>query len=414
MTENIYSLGYQTCRDHLLERLAQAAPARIQLLSGPRQVGKTTLLLEIADHLGPAALYIVADGPEALLPGFWERSWTRAVEMADEHGKAFLLIDEIQHVHRWDERLKSEWDRVHRRKTPLHVVATGSSALGIGRGSRESLAGRFERLVLSHWSATAISAAFEIKPRQAVDTYVNTGGYPGSLEFLNDPARWRAYVRDAIVEPAIGRDILALGAVRRPALLRQIFSLCTNLPAQIVSLQKLQGQLQDPGALETIASYLKLLEDAFLVAGLEKFSHRPLRRRMAPPKIVVLNNALLSVMHPDGTPNPSREPERFGNWVENACLSYAWNAGQRVLYWREEPLEVDAVFEGTWGRWVAEVKTGECRMNDLRGLLEFNRRHPEYQPLAIVGKERDVERIEASGIRALHWREFLLSAGPSR
>ena len=372
-------------------------------------MGKTTLLLEIADRLGPTAQYVAADGPEAALPGFWERTWARASDSALARGKAVLLIDEMQHSQHWAENLKGEWDLIRRRKTPLQVVATGSSALGLGRGTRESLAGHFERLVLSHWSSSAMVAEFELDPRQAAEAYVATGSYPGAQEYLNDPARWRTYLRDAIVEPAIGRDILAPGSVRRPALLRQVFSLCANLPSKIVSLQKLQGQLQDRGALETIANYLTLLEDAFLVAGLQKFARRPVRRRMAPPKIVVLNNALLAVMNPNGAPDRSREPERFGSWVENACLAHAWNSGQRVQYWREEPLEVDAILEGSWGNWVVEVKTGECRLGDLLGVLEFNRRHPEYRPLAIVGRERDVERIESSGVRALHWRDFLLT-----
>jgi len=52
-----------------------------------------------------------------------------------------------------------------------------------------------------------------------------------------------AYVKDAIIDPAIGRDVLALGTVRRPALLRQVFAPATGCPAQIVSLQKLQGNV---------------------------------------------------------------------------------------------------------------------------------------------------------------------------
>ena len=175
MISNSYGLEYQLCRKLILERLAQSAPGRIQLLSGPRQVGKTTLLLDIADHLGPAAQYVAADGPEAVLPGFWERTWMQASETALARGKAVLLIDEIQHAHRWAESLKGEWDRIRRRGTPLHVVATGSSALGLGHGTRESLAGRFERLILSHWSASAMASAFDLDPHEAAGAYVSTG-----------------------------------------------------------------------------------------------------------------------------------------------------------------------------------------------------------------------------------------------
>ena len=60
--------------------------------------------------------------------------------------------------------------------------------------------------------------------------------------------------------------------------------------------------------------------------------------------------------------------------AENACLAFAWNAGQRVSYWREEPFEVDAVIEGNWGKWAVEIKTGAVSPADLRGLTEFTRR----------------------------------------
>jgi len=154
----------------------------------------------------------------------------------------------------------------------------------------------------------------------------------GAWALTDDQVRWRAYVRDAIIDPAIGRDVLALGEVRRPALLRQVFAVSAGSPAQIVSLQKIQGQLTDPGALETLAHYLALLQDAYLVAALEKFAKRAIRQRAAPPKLGTLNNALLSAMHPEGPPDEQRDGARFGAWIENACLAAAVNHGQRVTY----------------------------------------------------------------------------------
>jgi predicted AAA+ superfamily ATPase len=290
-------------------------------------------------------------------------------------------------------------------------VATGSSALRLGRASRESLAGRFERLTLTHWSASSVAEVFGLSAAEAAEISVRVGTYPGALPLRGEPNRWAAYVRDAIVEPAIGRDLLALAPIRKPALLRQVFGIAVASPAQIVSLQKMQGQLQERGALETVAHYLSLLEEAYLVAALPKHSRRLARRRAAPPKLVTLNNALLAVADPQGPPEPSRDPARFGAWVENACLAAAWNAGQHVAYWREEPLEVDGVIEGSWGRWVVEIKTGQIVPADLRGLLEFTRIAPAYQPLLVC---EGAGRIagERAGIRTIEWRDFLLS-GPA-
>ncbi|MGQ0571672.1 MAG: ATP-binding protein [Armatimonadota bacterium] len=407
-----YRLDYLSCRTHLTERIAEPAPGRIQLLTGPRQVGKTTLLLELAQQQGERAVYAACDAPEAALPDFWERLWRSARDLAGSHRKAVLFLDEIQHVSDWAARLKGEWDRVRRRRIPLHVVATGSSALGLGAGSRESLAGRFERLTLAHWSAAGLSNVFGIARIEAAELLVRLGSYPGAFGLRNDFARWRAYVRDAIIEPAVERDILALGIIRRPALLRQVLALAAGLPAQVVSLQKLQGQLQDPGTLETIAHYLKLLEDAYLIAALQKFSLRPIRRRSAPPKLIALNNALLSAMDPEGPPDPAIDSARYGTWVENACLAHAWNAGQRVTYWREEPLEVDGIVDGSWGTWALEVKTGVFGTAELRGLLEFCRRYPRYRPLVLTGPAGQ-ETARQAGVSALSWTEFLLGELPN-
>lgn len=405
-----YRLGFRECLDLLSSRLAESVPSRIQLLGGPRQVGKTTLLLELLDRFRGKAFYAAADGPDAALPGFWERLWIRAEEVARAQDGAVVLLDEAHLLTDWATRLKGEWDRLRRRKVPVQIVATGSSALHLGAGSRESLAGRFERITLTHWSALSLAEVFHMSSRDAVDTLVRTGAYPGAFGYRDDLARWSAYVRDAIVEPAIGRDILALAAVRKPALLRQVFAVSASSPAQILSLQKIQGQLQEAGALETIAHYLALLEEAFLVAPVAKYSPRPARRRAAPPKLVTLSNAFLAVIDPRGIPDRDREPARFGAWVENACLAHAWNVGQQVSYWREEPLEVDAVLEGSWGKWVIEVKTGTIGRADLRGLAEFVARNREYHPLVLCDQPEAVA-VERLGVEAMRWQDFLLD-GP--
>jgi predicted AAA+ superfamily ATPase len=309
--------------------------------------------------------------------------------------------------------LKGVTDRFHRLRIPVHVVATGSSALRLAAGSRETLAGRFERLTLSHWSAASFVQVFGVEALEAADLVVRMGSYPGAFALRGDWARWSAYVRDSILEPAIGRDILALSAIRRPALLRQVFGVAASSPAQIVSLQKIQGQLQGAGALETIAHYLELLEEAYLVAAVPKYSARGARRRSSPPKLIVLNNALVAVMDPQGVARAGAgsDPDRYGSWVENACLAHAWNAGQRVSYWRAEPLEIDGVIEGSWGSWAIEVKTGRCQMTDWNPLLEFVRRNPRFSPLALCNAA-DRRTAERAGVAAQTWQQFLLGGPP--
>jgi hypothetical protein len=219
-------------------------------------------------------------------------------------------------------------------------------------------------------------------------------------------------VRDAILEPAIGKDIVNLASVRKPAILRQVFGVAATSPAQIVSLQKIQGQLHDAGALETLASYLRLLEEAFLVAGLTKFTASGTRQRAAPPKLVPLSNAILAVTDSRGLPDPEKDRARFGAWVENACIAHAWNAGQHVSYWREEPIEVDLVSEGSWGAWAIEVKTGKFQLQELTGLAEFTRRNPRFRPLIVCSAET-ASTAERSGIAWTTWEDFLLEGPPT-
>ena len=190
-------------------------------------------------------------------------------------------------------------------------------------------------------------------------------------------------------------------------MLRQVFGAAASSPAQIVSLQKLQGQLQDSGALETIAHYLELLQEAFLVAHLGKYATRAARKRAAPPKLVTLNNALLAAVDPRGIPDPSADSARFGAWVENACLAHAWNAGQNVRYWREEPFEVDAVIDGSWGAWVLEIKTGTVAASNLRGLGEFTKRFPKYRPLVLCDAANEIA-VRRTGFESMSWQRYLL------
>jgi hypothetical protein len=321
-------------------------------------------------------------------------------------GPAFLLLDEVQHLPHWSQWLKARFDSILRDRLPLHIVATGSSSLTVGAGARETMAGRFERLSLTHWPAADLIDLLGVPAREAPHRIVTHGGYPGAATLWRDPTRWRAYLRDSIIEPAINRDILQLEAVRKPALLRQLFALATAHPAEILSLEKIAGSLAEKGALDTVSHYLDLLHEAFLVAGLRKYAGDEIRRRRAPAKLVVLDNALLAGMRTEPSPSPESEPVLWGRWLENACLAHAINAGQEVSYWREEPWEIDGVLEGTWGRWLVEVKSGAYGASDLRGLSESAGRLRGFKPIVICdpGRER---AAEAAGFSAMPWTEYL-------
>ena len=400
------SVGSLSAARQVLEgRLAEPPPTRLQLLVGPRQVGKTTLLLSLAKAWQDRGIYTAADAPASQLPGWRERIWGQVRE-SSRTGPVAWFLDEVQTQADWSQWLKTCVDEALRDRLPIHLVATGSSALSLGGGSRETMAGRFERIVVRQWSAQDLIRDLGVPAAEAAHRIVSHGGYPGAVPLWPDQDRWRAYLRDAIVEPAIGRDLLALEAIRKPALLRQVIALACAHPAEIWSLDKISGSLTDRGALETIAHYLDLLQEAFLVAPLQKHAGTTLRRRRAPPKLVPLDQALLIGVGGELPPDPTSDPTRWGRWMENACLAHAVKRGQNVTYWREEPWEADGVWEGTWGRWVVEVKTGAYGPSDLRGLAQASRALPDHRPLVICDPGRPDIALGA-GFAAVAWTDFL-------
>lgn len=412
MVESLFESSYAVVAAELERRLSAQRAGRVQLLTGPRQVGKTHLLLALAERFAGRSVYVAADTPAAGLAGWWEAQWAAAERLAASRSPAILLLDEIQYLPDWSRRLKAEVDRLASERRPLAVVASGSSSLKLGLGARETMAGRFELHRLVHWPAAELARAFGWSPKRAIEFAARFGGYPGAVEYAEEPERLRAYLRDAILEPALGRDLAALTAVRKPALVRQLFALAAGHPAEIVSLLKLRGRFADSVALDTVAHYLEVLRGAFLVAPLEKFSDRAHRRRAAPPKLITLNSGLLSALSEPPSLEPTIADPRRGRWIENACAAFAWNAGQEVTYWREEPLEVDFLTRGSWGQWAIEVKTGAVATHDLAGLLEFCRRHRTFRPLLIHESPAPKALLSATGIPGILWRDYLWSGPP--
>jgi predicted AAA+ superfamily ATPase len=398
--------GYLATQATLRARLKEPAPGRIQMLTGPRQVGKTTMLLDIAKTYGDQAIYVAADAPEASLPQWWLTQWNRALYQA-RAGRCILIIDEVHAMPNWSRLIKAAIDEVYREHLPLQMVISGSAALPLAGGARETMAGRFEHLTLRHWSARDLRETFAMSEQAAVETYVRYGAFPGSLRWITDLPRWRVYLNESIVSPAIGRDLLLLETIRKPALLRQVFAICIGHPGEIVSIQKIAGSLLEAGSFETIAHYLAMLGEAYLVAALPKYSLTEIRRKASPPKLVPLSNAFLAVSYPDEPPLPSTSPRVWGHWLENACIAYAVNAGYRVSYWREEPLEVDMVIEGDDGTWAIEVKSGEFTGYDLIGLMTFSARHRDYRPL-VIGDERFKDSARKAGVSFIRWQDYLL------
>ena len=363
-------MAYQRPQFHdLISRLAE--PRRfIQVVAGPRQVGKTTLVQQVCEATGMPVQFSSADEPTLRGREWIAQQWEIARLKRGSEG-AILVLDEVQKIPAWSEAVKRLWDEDTRKKITLKVVLLGSSPLLIQRGLSESLAGRFEVLHLPHWSAREMGQAFGWSVQQSIFY----GGYPGAASLIADHDRWVRYVRDSLIETTLSRDVLLLSRVDKPALLRRMFELGCRYSGQILSYTKMIGQLQDAGNTTTLAHYLDLLSAAGMLTGIPKFSGEVVRSRGSSPKLQVLDTALFSAMAGYRFDEALADREHWGRLTESAVGAHLANAaasGQcELFYWRERNREVDFVVRTGRKLIAIEVKSGRSQ-NVLAGMQAFN------------------------------------------
>ena len=382
----------------LFDRISE--PRRfIQVLSGPRQSGKTTLIGQVLKELPVPSRYVSADALEARDPAWLGQQWNVArTELARSPGRGFVLVlDEIQKVPAWSESLKKLWDEDTRSGTNLKVIILGSSPLLLQRGLTESLAGRFEVLRLTHWTYAEMRAAFGF----SLDEFTYFGGYPGSAPLVADEGRWRDYVRESIVETTIFRDILMMSRIDKPVLLRHVFELGAQYSGRVLSFNKLLGQLHDAGNTTTLAHYLDLLGAAGLMTGLRKYSAAPVRTRASSPKLQILNTALMSALDGRESGEIRKDPAVWGRWVESAAgahlLAAAAGHDIRVSYWHEHGKEVDFVLNRGDRMAAIEVKSGRVR-DGVPGLGFFLKRYPGTRTYLVGGDGMPLEEFFSGSV----------------
>ncbi len=383
-------------RPHLQQLTSRLKEPRlfIQVLMGPRQVGKSTLVGQALAKSNTPHLFISADAVGNTGNVWLEQQWQAArFEWKKSEASEFILaIDEIQKITNWSETVKKLWDEDTRKGQAIKVVLLGSSRLLLQQGLTESLGGRFETIYLGHWSFTEMNLAFGVTTEQ----YVWFGGYPGAANLMQDEDRWKKYVHDALIETSISKDILMLTRVDKPALLRKLFELGCLYCGQILSFTKMVGQLQDSGNTTTLAHYLNLLNTAGLLAGIEKYTGEELRKRSSSPKFQVHNTALITAQHSESFKAVIQKPEVWGRWVEAAIGSHLINhqlsEGFTVNYWRHRDDEIDFVIQKKDKLIGLEVKSGATQKNS--GMETFKREH-HPDKLFLIGN---------SGIP---WQDFL-------
>jgi predicted AAA+ superfamily ATPase len=356
----------------------------IQILTGPRQTGKTTALLQaIKTHKGRSH-YISADNPPPNAREWLINEWNKARELAkNSNDGATIVIDEIQKIKGWSEIIKMLWDQDAHNSVNLKAFLSGSSALLLTRGMTESLMGRFEVLHITHWSYSECVKAFGYN----LDDYLYFGGYPGAASLISDEDRWADYLGSSIVEPTISQDIMQLEEIRKPALLRALFSLGASFSAQELSYTKMLGQLQDAGNTVTLAHYLELLSRARILCGLEKYSPNILAMRKSSPRLMVYDTGLMSYSYRQNQKLLLADPEKRGHLVESAVGAYllarADTDGFDVFWWNSKEGEVDFVLKKGQRLTAIEVKSGRVRKTG--GSLAFKAKYPDALSMVVGG-----------------------------
>lgn len=350
----------------------------IQVILGPRQVGKTTMVNQLLSQLSISYVSESADAISATNSAWLMQVWeTARLKMKVSGANEYLLvIDEIQKIDNWSEVVKQQWDRDTRENVNIKVIILGSSRLLIQKGLTESLAGRFETFYLGHWSFTEMQNAFG----WSIEQYIYFGGYPGSALLINDEERWKSYIKDSLIETSISKDILMLTRVDKPALMKRLFELGCLYSGQILSYTKIIGQLEDAGNTTTLANYLKLLSDCGLLGGLEKYAGSIIRKRSSSPKFQVYNNALLTSQDKKSYSTTIVNPKLWGRLVESSVgahlLNHSISERYNLNYWREGNNEVDFIIEKGDKVIGLEVKSGASA--DNKGMAIFNEKfHPD-------------------------------------
>lgn len=368
----------------------------IQVVAGARQVGKTTLVQQVTDRLAVPTRFASADEPTLRGPDWIAQQWEAARLSAEANG-IVLVLDEVQKAVGWSESVKRLWDEDTRLARNVKVVLLGSAPLLVQQGLSDSLAGRFEVLRLPHWSFTEMRDAFGF----TIDDYVYYGGYPGAAPLVGEPQRWRRYILDSLVETTVARDVLLLTRVDKPALLRRLFELGCTYSGQVLSYNKMLGQLADAGNTTTLAHYLDLIAGAGLLRGLPKYAGRKHRQRASSPKLQVMNTALMSAQSDRPFTDVRADGELWGRWVESAVGAHLVNAAAtgtgELSYWRQGNLEVDFVMRS--GRKLAaiEVKSGR-RRGPHSGLAAFRDAFGPVRPILVGGDGIPVDEFLASPV----------------
>jgi len=315
-------------------------------LLGPRQVGKTTLALEVAQMR--AAEYLDLERPA-------DRAKLTDADayLREGRGKP-LVLDEVQFAPEVFGILRGVVDeRVRAGERAGHVLALGSASKALLRQSSESLAGRIAYRELKPFSV------LETRPtsRQQLEQLWLRGGFPSSFLAPSESVsmRWR----EQFVSTYVERDVPQLGPVVSTELLRRLWSMLAHGQGDLLNASRLATGLGVSH--KTVTRYIDILSELFMVRQLSAWSGSSRKRLMKSPKVYVRDSGLLHSLARIGDldtllGHPLCGPSWEGFAVEQllGSLSNEWSSS---FYRSSAGAELDLVLEGPRSRVIAiEIK----------------------------------------------------------
>lgn len=312
---------------------------------GPRQVGKTTLALEIAKTTSPHAVYLdlesVSDVAKLTEPELYLQT----------HQDRLIILDEVQRLPGIFTTLRSVIDKRKREgNKACQFLVLGSASLELLRQSSESLAGRVSYLPLTGLKPTEI-------PVKNQDALWLRGGFPDS--YLADHDTQSFTWRQSFISTYLERDVPQFGSRIPAATLRNLWTMLAHVQGGLLNQSKLAGGLGV--SVPSIHRYLDLLGDLFLIRKLQPWSANVGKRLVKSPKVYIRDSgvmhALLKIQDMDDLLGHPAVGYSWEGFVVENLLGNIPSWASSYFYRTSAGAEIDLVIEvGNKKRVAIEIK----------------------------------------------------------
>jgi predicted AAA+ superfamily ATPase len=371
-----------------LNHLLRHSPAVVLL--GPRQVGKTTLALEIG-ATRPSVYLDLEDEDERV-------KLSNPARYFADHERELVILDEVHRVPELFQRLRGVIDRGRRQgQENGRFLLLGSAAMDLLRQSGESLAGRISYLELGPFDALEVAPA-------ATETLWVRGAFPRS--FLADTDALSMEWRRNFIRTYLERDVPQFGSRIPAETLRRFWTMLAHNQAQMLNAANLARALGVDG--KTIAGYLDLLVDLLLVRRLPAWHHNAGKRLVKSPKVHVrdsgIAHALLGIRDKEALLSHPVAGQTWESFVIETLIAVAPDGTEAHYYRTSNGTEVDLVLTLPGGKlWAVEIKCSSAPKVERGFRSACADLKPDKRFVVYPGEERFSldDETDAIGVAAL-------------